>query len=403
MKTMVLGIGAIGQVTATLLAGSREVDKLVLASRRTERAKKLARKLGKKNILVKKVNADNVNEMVRAFKGLDLVINLALPRFNLKIMKACLKAKVNYMDTATDLALAKEKPGDSVKAPPECIQLEMDSQFKKAGLTAMLGQGCDPGLTNVFARYAADGMDRVDEILVRDGDNSQIEGYEFATMWSADTLIEEVLMPALAFRDGRFVRLGSVEGEEVFPFPEPVGPLTVYNVDHEETNTLPLYIGKGVRNADFKLALPKEFAEAMRIFRKWGLGSAEPIEVRSKFYNTTAKVAPRDVLTALLPTPADMNRGVTGATCIGTLVRGEKEGRKVERFVYTWMDHADCIRKTGFNAVSYLTGAPPVVAAEMFARGEIDLRGVFPPEVLDPKPYMDHLPGVGIKVYEKSL
>jgi len=401
MKAMVFGAGAIGQVTATLLAKSEQIEELVVAARRGAQARALVKKIGKKHVKAKELDADKVSDMTKAFKGLDMVVNLVLPRFNLKIMDACLKAGVHYMDTATDLALAKEKKGEEVKAPPEKYQLDLDQTWKDHDLTAMLGWGCDPGLSNIFARLGADRLDRVDAIYVRDGDNSSIEGYEFATMWSADTLIEEVQMDALAFYNGKFTRVGTAEGEEVFNFPEPVGPQTVYNVDHEEQNTLPLFIGKGLRNMDFKLSLPREFAMAVKLFKKWGLTSAEPIPVRSKFRNVTVKVAPRDVVTALLPVPAEMGANVRGATCIGSLVKGVKAGKPAGWFIYTLMDHQQAWKKHGFNAVAYTTGAPPVVGVEMFARREITRRGAFPPEVLDPVPIIKHLPDWDIPYGER--
>ena len=392
MKVMVLGAGAIGSLTATLLARCVLVDELVVASRRLPPVRSLVKKIGKKHVKAKQLDCDKVGDMTKAFKGVDMVVNLVLPRFNLKIMDACVRAGAHYLDTATDLVLTKDKKGDTIERTPEQIQLDLDDKWKDHDLTAMLGWGCDPGLTNVFARLGADRLDRVDEILVRDGDNSTIEGYEFASLWSADTLIEEVQMDALAYYDNHFVRLGTAEGEEVFPFPDPVGPQTVYNVDHEESNTLPLFIGKGLRNQDFKISLPKEFAEFVRIGKKWGMTKAEPIAVRSKFYNTTVKVAPRDVMTALLPVPVDMASKVHGSTCVGTVVKGERNGKPAGWFFYTMMSHDYCYQKYGYNAVSYTTGAPPVVGLEMFARHEVTRRGVIPPEVLDPVPIVKHLP-----------
>ncbi len=392
MKVMVLGAGAIGSLTATLLARSQQVDELVVASRRLPPARNLVKKIGKKHVKAKQLDCDRIGDMTKAFKGFDMVVNLVLPRFNLKIMDACVRSGVHYLDTATDLVLTKDKKGDAIERTPEQIQLDRDDQWKDHDLSALLGWGCDPGLTNVFARLGADRLDHVDEILVRDGDNSTIEGYDFASLWSADTLIEEVQMDALAYYNRRFVRLGTAEGEEVFHFPDPVGPQTVYNVDHEESNTLPLFIGKGLRNQDFKISLPREFAEFVRIGKKWGMTKADPIEVRSKFYNTTTKVAPRDVMTALLPVPVDMASKVHGSTCVGTVVKGEKNGKPAGWFFYTLMSHDYAYKKYGYNAVSYTTGAPPVVGLEMFARHEITRRGVFPPEVLDPVPIVKHMP-----------
>lgn len=403
MKAVVLGAGAIGSVSATLLSKSPAVEHLVIADRSLEAAKSLAENLDRGRVEAMRVDAGKVESMIEAFKGFDVVLNLVLPRFNLKIMDACLKAGVHYMDAATDLALAKEKPGEVVTAPPESLQLAYDDGFRQAGLIALLGMGQDPGITNVLARMGADRLDEVQEIEVRDGDNGTIEGYPFASLWSADTLIEEVLMPALAFRDGKFVRLGSLQGEEVFDFPSPVGPLTVFNVDHEETNTLPLTIGKGLQAMDFKIAIPKDLAHALLVFQQFGLHRGHPMEVEVKATGEKVKVAPRDVLAALMPDPKTLSGRARGAACIAVTVRGLKDGAKAGWLFWQSLDHQECYRKYGFNATSYPVGAPMAMAAEMIGRGEIDRRGAFPAELLDPAIFLKHFPEYGLIIQEKRL
>lgn len=210
-------------------------------------------------------------------------------------------------------------------------------------------------------------------------------------------------MPALAFRNGKFVRLSSLEGEEVFRFPDPVGPLTVYNVDHEETQTLPVFIGKGVRRMDFKIALPKELATALVVFQRFGLHSGTPIEVEVKGSGETVRVAPRDVLTALMPNPKDLASKARGAACIAAVVRGQKDGIPDGWMIWFSLNHQDTYRKYGFNATSYPVGAPMAMSAIMMSCGELTRKGAFPPEVLDPAPFLKHLPEFGIRVQEKRL
>ncbi|HYM39245.1 MAG TPA: saccharopine dehydrogenase NADP-binding domain-containing protein [Thermoplasmata archaeon] len=400
---MVLGAGAIGSVTATLLAKSPKVERLIIADRSLEAAKALAARLPASVAIADRIDASKVDTMAEAFKGNDMVLNLVLPRFNLKIMDACLKAGVHYMDAATDLALAKEKPGEIVPAPPEALQLAYDDAFRNAGLTALLGMGQDPGISNILARVGADRLDVVQEIEVRDGDAGSVEGYEFASLWSVDTLIEEVLMPALAFRDGKLLRLGSLEGEEVFEFPAPVGPLTVYNVDHEETNTLPLTIGKGLESMDFKIAIPEDLAHALKVFQKFGLHRGRPIEVEVKSTGEKVHVAPRDMLAALMPDPKTLSDKAKGPACLAVVVRGLKADEKAGWMLWMTLDHQECYRRYGFNATSYPVGAPMAMAAEMLARGEITRRGAFPLEVLDPEPFLKHFPEYGIVIQEKRL
>jgi saccharopine dehydrogenase (NAD+, L-lysine forming) len=403
IRVVVLGAGAIGSVVTTLLAKSPNVEQLVVADRSMEAAKTLVSALPEGCAEPDRIDASKLESTAEAFKGVDLVVNVVLPRFNLKIMDACLKAGANYVDAATDLALAKEKPGEEVKAPPESLQLAYDPAFREAGLIGLLGIGQDPGISNILARVGADRLDEVQEIEVRDGDNGTVEGYPFASLWSADTLIEEVLLPALAFRDGTFVRLGSLEGEEVFEFPPPVGPLTVYNVDHEETNTLPLTIGKGLQAMDFKIAIPKDLAHALLVFQKFGLHRGHPIEVEVKSTGETVKVAPRDMLAALMPDPKTLAGKARGAACLVVTVRGLKDGAKAGWMFWQTLDHQECYRKYGFNATSYPVGAPMAMAVEMIGRGEIDGKGVYPPEVLDPGRFLKYLPEYGITVEEKRL
>ncbi len=386
-----------------MLAKSPKVERLVIADRSLEAAKALATSLPDGRAEPDRIDASKVESMVDAFKDIDVVLNLVLPRFNLRIMDACLKSGAHYVDAATDLALAKEKPGEEVSSPPESLQLAYDDAFRDAGLVGLLGMGQDPGISNILARLGADRLDEVQEILVRDGDNGSVEGYPFASLWSADTLIEEVLMPALAFRDGKLLRLGSLEGEEVFEFPPPVGPLPVYNVDHEETNTLPLFIGKGLQAMDFKIAIPKDLAHALLVFQQFGLHRGHPIEVEVKSTGEKVKVAPRDMLAALMPDPKSLAGKAKGAACLAVIVRGLKDGVKAGWMLWQTLDHQECYRKYGFNATSYPVGAPIAMAAEMIDRGDIARRGVFPPEVLDPGPFLKYLPEYGITIEEKRL
>ncbi len=379
------------------------MERLVIADRSLEAAKALATSLPDGRAEPDRIDASKVESMVDAFKDIDVVLNLVLPRFNLRIMDACLKSGAHYVDAATDLALAKEKPGEEVSSPPESLQLAYDDAFRDAGLVGLLGMGQDPGISNILARLGADRLDEVQEILVRDGDNGSVEGYPFASLWSADTLIEEVLMPALAFRDGKLLRLGSLEGEEVFEFPPPVGPLPVYNVDHEETNTLPLFIGKGLQAMDFKIAIPKDLAHALLVFQQFGLHRGHPIEVEVKSTGEKVKVAPRDMLAALMPDPKSLAGKAKGAACLAVIVRGLKDGVKAGWMLWQTLDHQECYRKYGFNATSYPVGAPIAMAAEMIDRGDIARRGVFPPEVLDPGPFLKYLPEYGITIEEKRL
>lgn len=398
MKAMVLGAGGVGSVVADILSRSEAYDEIVLASRTKEKVEAAAKKIGNEKIRPAVINADNVAEMKKGMKDVDLAINLVLPRYFLKVMQAALESGTNYMDTATDLAVAADqKAGQRIEKVPMDLQLEQDDKWKAAGLSAMLSWGVDPGSTNVFARYAADRMDSVDRILVRDGDNSYIEGFEgFAALWSPDTLIEEVaLMDALVWSQGRFERIPSLSKSEMWEFPDPVGKLEVWAVDHEEQETLGRFIGKGCKECNFMIALGDN-ADILKALKAVNLVSPDPIMVKG------TKVVPRDVVTALMPSPTDpdIQSRVKGDSCVGTAVIGKKGDKKMMHYIYNTMNHEECYRQYKATATSVQTATPPAIAAIMFARGEIDRKGVYPPEMLEPDPIMKRFNEMGYKTGE---
>jgi saccharopine dehydrogenase (NAD+, L-lysine-forming) len=401
MKTMMLGVGAVGSVTAEVLAHSKEFDEVVLADVNLERAKRAEKKISSDKVSVKKVDASDVDAMAKAFKGFDLILNGVIPRFNMPIMTACLKAKANYADMAWDIAIDKTPAGGIVKETPAFTFIKKDAEFKKAGLTGMMGLGCDPGLSNLFARMGADRMDKVSKILVRDGDNGYVEGYEFAPLWSPETLIEEVLMPATYYSDGHYRKLPPFSGKEKVKFPDPVGDLNVYNVDHEEAETLPTFIGevlgKGCDYCDFKIALGDEYVEAIQMLGKLGLDSPKKINVKG------AVVAPRDVVAAVLPDPSTLSDRSKGDCAIGTETRGVKNGKEVGYFIWTQLSHQDCYKKYGHSATAYSVGVPLAIASILFAQGKIAGKGVYPPEMMDPEPFVKMLPKYGMNCHEKKL
>jgi saccharopine dehydrogenase (NAD+, L-lysine-forming) len=397
MKTMVLGVGAVGSVAAEALARSEEFDRVVLADMNLDRARNVEKRISSDRVSVKKVDASNVDEMAKAFKGIDLVLNGVIPRFNLGIMDACLQAGSSYADMAWDVALDKTKAGDAIKETPAWNQLRMDARFKKAGLVGMMGLGCDPGLTNIFARMGADKLDRVKEILVRDGDNGQVEGHRFAPLWSPETLIEEVLMPATYYKNGKYRKLPPFSGKELFEFPSPVGRLPIYNVDHEESETLPTFIGevlgKGCDYCDFKIALDDSYVEAIQMIGMLGLSNPDKIEVKG------SKVAPRDVVAACLPDPSTLGERAKGDCAVGTVTKGLKDGVEAMYFSWVQLNHQQTFRKYGHSATAYSVGIPLAIAAILFAQGKITQRGVFPPEMLDPEPWPAMLKKFGMPVH----
>lgn len=402
MKTIVVGVGAVGSVVAEVLANSEEFDKVVLADIDIERARSMEKRISNDKTESVRIDATDVDGMVKSFKGIDLVINSVIPQFNFNIMDACLMAKANYADMASDIFISKEKVGEIVKEPPMQYQARRYTDaYQKAGIIGMLGMGCDPGVVNIFARMGADRMDRVKNILIRDGDNGYVEGYEFAPLWSPQTLIEEVLMPPTIFKDGHYRKVKPFSGKEEFDFPENVGKIPIYNIDHEEQETLPTYIGevlgKGCEYCDFKLALGEEHVETIRTLGRVGLDSSKKIDVKG------AKVAPIDVVTACLPDPSKLGDRAKGDFCGMTMITGLKDGKDVGYSIHTSMNHQDCWNRHKHSATGYTVGVPMAIGAILFAQGKITQKGVFPPEMLDPKPFVEMMPKYGMNCVERKL
>jgi saccharopine dehydrogenase (NAD+, L-lysine-forming) len=383
MKVLVLGgYGAVGTAICGDLAVAPQISEVVCAGRNIDKARRLAQKLKSDKVTPKKVDASDPNELAGSLKEVDIVINSSLPQYNIKVMETALKNGVHYIDNAVYEVV------DS--------KLKFDDAFRDAGLTGLLNLGEDPGLANIFARYAADRMDRVDEIRVRDGETCESEKYPFLATFSPEVFLGgEIFLEPLIFENGAFKHLPPFSGEEVYNFPDPVGPLTVYCTDHEETETLPRFIKKGVKYVDFKLAFSPETVELLKTLNELGLMSQKPIDVKGD------KVSPLDVFISLIPTPAEIGGKVEGYACILTDVRGEREGAKIHHIVYTFMSHREADRRLGVTATAYLTGIPAAVGAAMLADGTIKKRGVYPPEVLEPEPFLSRIRQKDIEIYEK--
>lgn len=384
MKVLVLGgYGAVGTAICGDLAGIPHISEIVCAGRNMDKARRLVQKLKSDKVTAGKVDASDSDELMRTLKEVDIVVNSSLPEFNLKVMEAALKNGVHYIDNAV-----YEKVDHKLK---------FDKAYRDAGLTGLLNLGEDPGLSNIFARYAADRMDRVHEIRIRDGETCETEKYPFVATFSPEVFLGgEIFLEPLIFENGAFKHLPPFSGEEVYNFPDPVGPLTLYCTDHEETETLPRFIKKGVQYVDFKLAFSPETANLLKTLNELGLMSKKPIDVKG------AKVSPLDVFISLIPTPAEIGGKVEGYACILADVRGEKDSDKIHLIMYTYLSHKEAYRRLGVTATAYLTGIPAAVGAEMLADGTIEKRGVYPPEVLEPEPFLARIRQRDITIYETA-
>lgn len=379
MKVLQLGVGAIGTVVARHMAGHRSVESLTLGDMDTTRAEKLAREL-KGKVQVERVDAADPQALARVIKGHGLVVSAVLPTFNEVIMKATLAAGADLLDLSSG-------GGD---------ELAHDAAWKKAGRTAIHGMGEDPGISNVYARWAADRLDEVEAIRVRDGEFSTSDEFPLACLFSTETFIEEAVSPAICFEDGQRKKLPAWSNREVYPFPGPVGPQVVYNMSHEEVDTLPRFIGKGVRFVDFKLAVPDEMQKYLAFLDRIGMTRRDTVRVRG------GEVTPLSVLAAVLPQPAEIGGKIQGAAIILVEIDGKKAGRKVRHVLYAAMTHDEAFRRMKVTATAFLTGTGAAAGAIALVTGKVKARGVIPPEMLEAEPILSILEELGITTHRKE-
>ena len=324
-----------------------------------------------------------IAELARAERA-DVILNAVDPRLNLPIFQAAFDAGCTYLDMAMTLSNAEtgEKLGDA--------QFAQTERWKGADLLALVGIGVEPGLSDVFARYAADELfSEIDLIGVRDGADLVVDGYAFAPTFSIWTTIEECLNPPVIWeRDRGWYTTEPFSEPETFVFPEGIGPVECVNVEHEEVLLIPRWID--CRRVDFKYGLGEEFIEVLKTLHKLGLDSKEPVRVRG------VEVAPRDMVAAALPDPATLGDRMRGKTCAGTWVTGTgKNGRPRSTYLYHVLDNVHSMREWGHQAVVLQTALNPVVALELLASGAWKGTGVLGPAAFPPRPFLDLLAEYG--------
>jgi saccharopine dehydrogenase-like NADP-dependent oxidoreductase len=313
------------------------------------------------------------------------VLNVVDPRFVVPIFEGAAKAGVDYLDTA--MSLSRPHPQHPFSEPGVKLgdeQFARSAEWEAAGRLALCGIGVEPGLADVFARYAADHLfSSIDEIGIRDGADLVVDGHDFAPSFSIWTTIEECLNPPLVWEADRgWFTTEPFSEPEVFEFPEGIGPVSCVNVEHEEVVLVPRWID--CRRVTFKYGLGDEFIEVLRTLHKLGLDRTEPVRVGG------VAVSPRDVVAACLPDPATLGEAMHGKTCAGTWVTGlGKDGRPRSVYLYHVADNAWTMREYGVQAVVWQTAMNPVIALELLASGAWSGAGVLGPEAFDAVPYLE--------------
>lgn len=389
MKILIIGAGGVGASMLSILETRDFYHSVHVADLNASRAQAAIDALDDpRRFSAIALDASDTHAVQRALSDTEatIVVNACDPRVNESIFEAAFRQGVHYIDMA--LTLSQPHPTDKFHQTGATLgasQFAADSDWFAKGILALVGMGVEPGLANVFARYAADKLfDTVDEIGVRDGSNLSVDGYDFAPTFSIWTTLEECLNPPVIWeRDRGLYTTECFSEAELFHFPAGIGPVECVNVEHEEVLMIPREIDCG--RVTFKYGLGAEFIDWLKTFAYLGLDSTEKIDVAG------VQVAPRDVLAAVLPNPAKLGHLMHGRTCAGTWVKGTYDGKPREIYMYHVADNDVTMREWGAQAVLWQTAVCPVVALELIARGDWAGAGVRGPEAFDPNPFLNLL------------
>ena len=396
MRILLVGAGGVGSAFTGIAARRDFFELCVVSDYDRARATKAVEALGDDRFVAAQVDASSADAVTALCEEhrITHVMNAVDPVFNMPIFDGAYTAGADYLDMA--MSLSRPHPSRPYQ---ECGVKLGDEQFEKAGLwegarrLALCGIGVEPGLSDVFARYAADHLfSEIDELGTRDGANLVVtdgDGNEiFAPSFSMWTTIEECLNPPVIWEDGSWHTTAPFSEPEVFEFPEGIGPVECVNVEHEEVLLMPRWVD--CKRATFKYGLGDEFINILKVLNTLGLDRTEKVRVKG------VEVSPRDVVAAVLPDPASVGPRMKGKTCAGLWVTGTgKDGKPRSTYLYHVVDNDWTMQEYGHQCVVWQTAINPVVALELLATGTWSGHGVLGPEAFDAVPFLDLLTEYG--------
>jgi saccharopine dehydrogenase (NAD+, L-lysine forming) len=391
MRVLLIGAGGVGGAFAAIASRRAFVSALVIADVNLEKAQVVASSVAAsgKAVFAQRVDAssqESVYALTQQYR-VDAVVNLCAPLFNPPIFAAAFRAGCTYLDTACNLSEPHPtRPYGLLGKPLGEDQFNQHDAWLERGQLALTGMGVEPGLSDVFARFASDHLfAQIDQIGVRDGSNLTIDGYAFAPTFNIWTTIEECLNPPILYDRKRGWYTSEPFSEpELFEFPEQIGTLECVNVEHEEVLFIPRHIS--ANRVTFKYGLGAEFVDILKTLHKLGLDSTRKIRIGN------AEIAPRDFVAAALPDPAKLGSRMHGKTCAGTWVTGiGRDGLPREVYLYHVVDNEFTMREYDCQAVVWQTALNPVVALELIASGAWRGAGVHSPEFFDAAPFLEML------------
>ncbi len=380
-KALIIGAGGVASVVVHKCCQNPDVfEEICIASRTKSKCDSLKEKLdgGKTKIQTAQLDADKTEEVIALIKEFkpEIVINVALPYQDLTIMDACLATGVHYLDTAN------YEPLDIPKFEYSW-QWAYKERFEKAGLTAILGCGFDPGVTGVFSAYAMKHyFDEIHTIDILDA-NAGDHGYPFATNFNPEINIREITAKGRYYQSGSWVETDPLSVKREYDFPQ-IGPKNMYLLYHEELESLAVNI-KGINKIRFWMTFSDNYLNHLNVLQNVGMTSIEPIMFEGK------EIQPIQFLKAVLPDPASLGPRTKGKTNIGCIYQGNKNGEPKTYYVYNVCDHQECYAEVGSQAISYTTGVPAMIGAMMLMKGLWKKPGVYNVEEFDPDPFMEAL------------
>ncbi|MER5717961.1 saccharopine dehydrogenase C-terminal domain-containing protein [Streptomyces sp. NPDC002132] len=397
MRVLLVGAGGVGTAITRIAARRPFFEAMVVADYDRDRATAAVAALdGDARFSAERVDAGDEDAVAALLAGhrCDVLLNATDPRFVMPLFQAARTAGATYVDMAMSLSHPHpERPYEECGVKLGDAQFARAAEWERDGALALVGMGVEPGLSDVFARYAADELfDDIEEIGIRDGANLTVEGFDFAPSFSIWTTIEECLNPPVVYEADRgWFTTEPFSEPEVFDFPEGIGPVECVNVEHEEVLLVPRWVD--ARRVTFKYGLGQEFIDTLKTLHRLGLDRTTPVTVPS--VHGPVPVSPRDVVAACLPDPATLGGRMRGKTCAGTWVRGTKDGAPREVYLYHVVDNQWSMAEYGSQAVVWQTAVNPVVALELLAAGAWSGAGVLGPEAFPARPFLELLTAYG--------
>ncbi len=392
MRALVIGAGGVGSAIANIASRKPFITEMVVADYDLARAEAVTSKVQDPRFSAVGVDASDSAALEGLIRKVapDVVVNAVDPRFVMNIFNAARAAGVNYIDMA--MSLSTPHPTDPFNKVGVMLgdeQFATDASWKSQGNYALVGMGIEPGMSDVFARYAQDYLfNEIESVTILDGSNLSVDGYEFAPSFSIWTTIEECLNPPLIWSNGAWKTAEPFSGAMTFDFPDGIGPVECVDVEHEEVALIPRIVK--ATEVTFKYGIGADFIEKLKTIHALGLSNKEKVNYRGM------EIAPRDFLASLLPDPAKIGPVMHGKTCAGALVKGtNRDGKPYACYIYNVVDNKWSMDNYGDQAVVWQTAINPVIAMELIANGTWKPEGVVGPEWLEPKPFLDLIESYG--------